>query len=71
MTSPEYTIVAMAQFAQAWVGASRMDQERRELTKTTFDTASRFLQRYSHPLWPAEWTEDVIADAMGLTGKCA
>ena len=69
VTAPEYTTVASGQFAQAWVGASWMAPERREMTITTFDTASRFLQRYGHPLWPEEWTEDVIAKAMGLSGS--
>jgi hypothetical protein len=50
------------QLAQAWVGASRFLATNSSLPVVVkFDDLLAFLRRYSHPIWPLDWTEATVA----------
>jgi hypothetical protein len=73
VSSPEFLVPALSQFAGAWVGsidflrsATKGDGDRGPDIAISFEDLREFLALYKHPLWPDEWTSNQLRDARGL-----
>ena len=67
ITTDEFIPQCLVQIAKAWVGAIYQLNHTFNETIEPFETVKEFLQFNHCPLWPEDWTSEVLGNGMGLS----